>query len=1129
MAHKFWLGITIAALLLILIVPGFAQETTVKGNLAGSVVDATGAVIPGAKVTATGPIGVKTTETDQAGDFEFPLLTLGMYSVRIEKEGFKGYDVKGVEVVTGKTTTIRITLQPGIVSETVEVSATAVMVDVTSTAVSASLPDTLYTQIPMSRGVAGIFYMSPGVSSGGGTGDQNPSISGGSGLENQYIADGVNITDTSFGGLGVFNRVFGSVGTGINLSFVKEVQVKTGGFEAQYGKSTGGIVQIVTKSGSNEYHGALSGFFAPQQFEATRLQPDNAHLTNFMRQRFHVEGYDVAGEFGGYVPKFKDKLFFFGSVNPTWNRNFDQAWHLFGLSSMGTITQRTNAFNYSAKLTWKISDKHTLESSIFGDPAHTGTGPWINGTTQMDNISGFTKQDYGTRNWVARYNATLSPTWLFNASFNWAYTRFHQTFPNVVNGIGNYQLTDQTQTYGLPGQRGNFRWLGVGFYENTNADNYGMSLDTTKIVRAGASGEHSFNLGYRLEKPDYNPYKNRSGPMFPIPATNMLGQNYLNPSVQSYAPGTLTNASFQVRLATDPHYGTMGIPGLAALAGNQCTLCPFMQVPGIPGWGPGGSVPVYLRNDRGEFGPTTIQTSATYHAAYATDTWTINKHVTATLGLRWEQQQMRGDTLKYTFTDNWSPRVGISVDPVGDRKTKIYANFGRYNYVIPLDMAERSLSNELDFTSARWAPAFTTDASGNRIVTINSLNSPTPVLDAAHVLSRANTTAANFVDGFCINPLGCGTGSYPGTSSQGSFSGTGIAKGTKMQYVNEFVVGGEREIWGGVILSVRYIDRRMPRIVEDASGIAPEAYNAGLNQIYLITNPGRTLDLFTNPIGHTYTSGATPPLACGGADAEYVQDPVTDTYNNNLGAVCYEPTGVNGELPGSDIPDGVADGFPQPIRNYQAVEIEFNKPFSRNWQMRVNWRIAKLWGNYEGAFRNDNGQTDPSISSLYDFVAGQFGLLGDQFKAGWLNTDRRHVVNGYLSYVFDKTALKGLTLGVGARVESGWPYNDLKAHPAYLNSGEIPVGGRGALGRSLADGQVDFHADYVHSVTEKTRLRFGVDMFNITNMQHLMMINQNEDVTFGTPDLDFQKPVINFAPAAYQRPFYGRLMVRFEF
>src|SRR5206468_12258185 len=136
---------------------------------------------------------------------------------------------------------------------------------------------------------SGLFYASPFVTSGGGTGTANPSISGGTGLENLYVADGVNITDGGFGGIGVYSALYGSLSTGINLSFVKEVQVKTDGFEAQYGKSTGGIVQIVTKSGTNQFHGSIGGFFAPSSFEATRRQADEFDLGQ-ADQKFNLAG-----------------------------------------------------------------------------------------------------------------------------------------------------------------------------------------------------------------------------------------------------------------------------------------------------------------------------------------------------------------------------------------------------------------------------------------------------------------------------------------------------------------------------------------------------------------------------------------------------------------------------------------------------------------------------------------------------------------------------------------------------------------------------------------------------------------------------------------------------------------------
>src|SRR5206468_7899230 len=100
------------------------------------------------------------------------------------------------------------------------------------------------------------------------------------------------------------------------------------------------------------------------------------------------------------------------------------------------------------------------------------------------------------------------------------------------------------------------------------------------------------------------------------------------------------------------------------------------------------------------------------------------------------------------------------------------------------------------------------------------------------------------------------------------------------------------------------------------------------------------------------------------------------------------------------------DTYKDPVRVYQAVEIEVNKGFSHNWALNANWRIARLNGNYEGAFRNDNNQADPGISSLFDLTEGSLGLLGKQQGIGPLNTDRRHVINVNPYYVLDHSRLK---------------------------------------------------------------------------------------------------------------------------
>src|SRR5205807_5133150 len=177
--------------------------------------------------------------------------------------------------------------------------------------------------------------------------------------------------------------------------------------------------------------------------------------------------------------------------------------------------------------------------------------------------------------------------------------------------------------------------------------------------------------------------------------------------------------------------------------------------------------------------------------------------------------------------------------------------------------------------------------------------------------------------------------------------------------------------------------------------------------------------------------------------------------------------------------------------------------------------------------RNDNGQTDPGISSLFDFTAGDFNLLGDQFKPGPLNTDRRFVSNVYGNYSLSKErgykALNGLNLGIGWHMESGVPLSKFGAHPAYLNAGEVPIGGRGSLGRSPFFSQIDFHADYPWKISERLRMSFIGDFFNLFNSRPVSLIDQNFESQAGVLNVDFNKP------ASFRAPFYMRLGARLEF
>jgi hypothetical protein len=1064
---------------LVAVCSAFGQDLATKGAISGRVIDATGAAIANAKVTVSGATGERIVTANELGDFDVPNLNPGVYTVKAEQSGFKTVSAPDVTVFVGKSTSLKLTLEAGNITEVIEVSAGAAVVDTGSTAVGQNLNDQLFQNIPVERSVTGLFYLAPGVADSGKGGRANPSISGGSALDNLYVADGVNITDSAFGGLGVFSRNFGTIGVGINTAFIKEVQVKTGGFEPQYGQSQGGIVNIITQSGGKEYHGALYGYLRPQAFEAERRQPDDLR-TNKFGKMLHEENYDAGFDLGGPIPGLKDKLFFFGSFNPSVRREIVRGAEGSGLQTiLGDTHRRYRTLNYAFKADYNINPNHQVVFSIFGDPTITNVAPFS--TLNIDNLTALNKLDYGTRNISARYNGTLSSTWTVTASFSQGRNRFDET------GFENFNLIrDRTQP-----DRGNFDAVGYGFFEPTDSRTYRAAFDTTKQV--SFLGQHTFGLGYQYQRAFYEGIRDRSGPKYTVPATNATGVPVTQLAGNSAAAiGQPVNAEWELFTAED-----------------TCTLCPFLNIPGV------GDQRVYLRHRRGEYGNTSFDTKSIYNAAYIQDTWRINRFVTALAGLRHEQERLIGNPgadgsrIGYSFTGNWAPRLGATVDPFGKGKTKVYYNFGRFFEYIPLDLAERSLSAETDFRNGRYAPEFEI-VNGVRRARVNQFNTVTPIIDAAHLLTGARDAAGNLI------------GSGETISVSLSNPSSPILPGTKLGYAQEHVIGFEQQLPGNFTLSVRYLDRRLKRIVEDAAVVAPESADF-FGQTYFIGNIDSKTDAAINPVGFRFTPGGAIPSQC---------DP--GLVNRDLG-ICYAANGQNGQPAGNPGSDGVADGFPDPVHKYRAVEIELNKRFANSWQLLANWRIAKLVGNYEGHFRNDNGQTDPAISSLFDFTAGEFNLLGDQFAVGPLNTDRRHIANIYGSYAFGERIvgkrLAGLNLGAGIHMESGVPISEYLAHPIYLSAGEIPVGGRGKLGRTQFFAKLDLHADYKFSLNEKLRLTLVGDFFNVTNNQRVRLPDMFRESTAGQLNPDFLQPGIERTDLTrgYHLPFNMRLGLRLEF
>jgi hypothetical protein len=290
-------------------------------------------------------------------------------------------------------------------------------------------------------------------------------------------------------------------------------------------------------------------------------------------------------------------------------------------------------------------------------------------------------------------------------------------------------------------------------------------------------------------------------------------------------------------------------------------------------------------------------------------------------------------------------------------------------------------------------------------------------------------------------------------------------------YQDELVFGFDNDLGNGLTMSNRFIYRKLGRILEDMSLDANS---------YFIANPGEssTIDKIRALTG--------------------VTDPLT---------------------------------FPKPERNYYAFEFELRKTTAK-YNAFVNMRLSKLEGNYEGLFRNDNGQSDPNISSLFDLPVELLkddarGLTGrEQYLIGALPSDRTLVVNSGGSYQFDM----GLNVGFTARYQTGTPITSYLAHPVYENAGEIPVYGRGVEGRLPSRFLLDLAAQYAFKLGGSKQLTFIANVFNTFNQQKVTALDTNVDVGLGSTNPNYMRPtgVVGGTPA-YDDGRKVRLGVKFSF
>jgi hypothetical protein len=365
----------LAALVSLMPVRLLAQSAT-TGRITGTVMDEQRGVIPGATLTVSSPqlLGTRTSFTDGVGEFRFLALPPGTYSVKAELNGFEPVQFDNVLVNVNSTVILPITMKPAAVPVSVEVhAAVAPTVDTTSTQSGLTATSDVFESLPMRRDFYAVARLAPGVSpdaigSSGARPEYAPTLGtgvyGATGVESQYIIDGVNVTGVSGG----------EQLKSLNTDFVQEVQVLTTGLNAEYGRMNGGLINVVTRSGGDAFHGSAFGFYEGGALTANNsTAPQRPQFTTTILDTKPIQ--DGGGSLGGYL--LKNTLWFFGAYDRT--ASTDQRTIIRSLTAAGspalgaTVPSDVTTGLYAGKLTWRASNNHTVWVSTNGDPS-TRTG-----------------------------------------------------------------------------------------------------------------------------------------------------------------------------------------------------------------------------------------------------------------------------------------------------------------------------------------------------------------------------------------------------------------------------------------------------------------------------------------------------------------------------------------------------------------------------------------------------------------------------------------------------------------------------------------------------------------------------------------------------------------------------------
>jgi hypothetical protein len=626
-------GIFLALMLAIASAPAMAQETT--GAIEGNVKDSSGGLLPGVTVQVVGPSGTLVAVTDERGEYRFPRLPSGRYTVRATLDGFAP-NTKTVDLTVGTNARAEFTLSVGGVTETVEVSGATPAVDLRSPQTATSISRERIEFIPRGRDFTDVVAQAAGASNESQAG--GISIDGSSGSENRFIIDGIDTTSPQVGTNSVPMRA----------EFMEEIQVKSAGYAAEFGGSTGGVINAITRSGTNNIHGTILSDFQSSSWGGNvrpiLIDADTASGFDYVNpekdDEFRIDpGFSIGG------PILRDRLWFFGSYQPG-IRNTERTV-TFDNGVTETFDQDFRVNYGAANITGNVGSKLLYRVGGNFSPFETKRSlPTQTGQTSLTSPEDYLRGDKGRRHTISGSVDYIPTAQLAISGRVGRYLTDEEStgveFPDVISQINSTSTTASLASIPAEFPRTRGYASGVLVTDATAFDEYTrdyIGVDATYFVNAG--GEHQIKAGFQTEA-----------------IANNVQSGYNADRIIHY--GGLSHAD----LLGVEHQGTYGIFRLLNIS-------------------------------------TQGEASTRNNALFIQDTWRALPNLTLNFGLRAEHERVPNfgtagveNPIEFGYGEKLAPRLGFTYDPFNDGRTKIYGSWGKYFDVMKYEMPRGSFGGD---------------------------------------------------------------------------------------------------------------------------------------------------------------------------------------------------------------------------------------------------------------------------------------------------------------------------------------------------------------------------------------------------------------------------------------------------